>query len=490
LDLKLWIYENCFSKNGSLNNRISLISWWKNKDILHKLYEINNATSFLDTENITQTIYHILNDIKSIPLCKHCGVKENNFKQFKSGYFDYCSLYCSTQSEERNKKIGKNRDMVSIIEKTKKTNLEKYGVELYYQTEEFKRKSAQSKLERYGNCQYNNLEQNKKTCIEKYGIETLFNNSEFQTRIQRIKLEKFPDGIINWGRKSKPEKEIKEFLNQYGNFNTNRKLLDGLEIDAYSEELNLGIEYCGLYWHSEKFKENNYHYKKYINCKEKNVKLIIIFEDEWIHRKNQVIQFLKANLGVFEKRIFARKCEFIQLKEKSYDFFDKYHIQGSPSNIKYSFGLKYNNEIVGMVSFANHHRKKDQLVLNRLAFKDGYQIIGGASKLIKNSLDILKQDIITWSDNRWSTGKIYEKSGFILDENLGPDYSYVLKDNTFRRQSKQASKKRNFNIPKEITEHEYFHNKGIYRIYDCGKIRWKYNYKQQERKIKEIWKLN
>jgi hypothetical protein len=481
--LKEWIKNNCFSKKGSLNNRISLISWWNNKKFDNFLEEIINETKNIETDNITQRIYHIINDIKEIPLCKHCGINHPRFKQFKSGYFDYCSIQCVTQSEERNSKISRNHDYVADQEKIKKTNLKKYGVENYYESDDFKEKSKKIKLERYGDQYFNNVEKNKETCLEKYGVSSLMENFEFQNKIYKIKKEKYPNGIQNFGDfKSKAELEIIDFLNQFEIFESNRTVLDGLEIDGYCEKLNLGIEYCGLYWHSDRFKNNYYHYHKFQECKKRNIRLITIFEDEWIHRNQQVKQFLKATLGKFKERIYARNCKIIfPNKDISKVFFDKYHIQGNPTNIKHSIGLEYNNEIVGLVSFSIHHRNNREMTLNRLAFKDEIQIVGGASKLIKNGINFVRENITTWSDNRWSLGKIYEKNGFILDDYLKPDYSYVLNNNSFKRQNKQSSKKSIYNIPDDITEKKYFENKGMYRIWDCGKTRWKYYYNKKEK---------
>ena len=67
-----------------------------------------------------------------------------------------------------------------------------------------------------------------------------------------------------------------------------RNVLDNnKEIDIYIPRLNIGIEYNGLVWHSERFnKDRNYHLKKLEECNEKGIKLIQIFEDEWRYKKN------------------------------------------------------------------------------------------------------------------------------------------------------------------------------------------------------------
>lgn len=206
-------------------------------------------------------------------------------------------------------------------------------------------------------------------------------------------------------------------------------------------------------------------------CNELGIRLITIFEDEWINRQNQVKQFLKSVIGVFDMRIFARKCLFQQIEPNSI-FFDNNHIQGYPQRLDSVFGLFHENTMIGCVSYAGHHRNNNDLTLNRLAFIDGVQCVGGASKLIKNSLTIVNENVITWSDSRWTEGFLYEKCGFKFDGLLPADYSYVTKK---KRISKQAMQKSKIGCPENMTEHQFCLENKIYRIYDCGKKRWKFN---------------
>jgi hypothetical protein len=48
--------------------------------------------------------------------------------------------------------------------------------------------------------------------------------------------------------------------------------------------LKLGFEFNGLYWHSNKFKEKNYHLNKTDWFKEKGI-YAYIWEDDWILRE-------------------------------------------------------------------------------------------------------------------------------------------------------------------------------------------------------------
>jgi len=57
------------------------------------------------------------------------------------------------------------------------------------------------------------------------------------------------------------------------------------EVGIYLPEYKIGIEFNGLYWHSELYKEKNYHLNKTEECEKQGVELIHIFEDERIYKK-------------------------------------------------------------------------------------------------------------------------------------------------------------------------------------------------------------
>ena len=55
-----------------------------------------------------------------------------------------------------------------------------------------------------------------------------------------------------------------------GTGGTIRKIINPFELDIFIPKLNLAIEYNGVYWHSEKLLNNDYHKNKYDLCKSKN----------------------------------------------------------------------------------------------------------------------------------------------------------------------------------------------------------------------------
>ena len=68
------------------------------------------------------------------------------------------------------------------------------------------------------------------------------------------------------------EETILKLLSKLHPQQRNRTILNGKEIDIYIPSLKLGIEYNGLYWHSEvNGKDKNYHFNKLNNCNKQGV---------------------------------------------------------------------------------------------------------------------------------------------------------------------------------------------------------------------------
>ncbi len=371
-------------------------------------------------------------------------------------------------------------------EKRKKTNLERYGVEDVSSTPEIVNKREKTMIERYGvrNFSFSPMSRPRinATWKEKHGTEEIFANKEFQQKIQDSNIEKYGTAYPT-PKFGKVESEVRDWLKSETGYEflSNTSVLGRHEIDMYSPELKIGIEYCGLYWHSQNPEigggktDKNYHYNKWKNCCDAGVRLITIFEDEWLSRQDQVKGYLQSVIGSNKERIFARNCSVRMInKSAGCRFISAHHIQGSNSLGKYFAGIFNSDELVGVMSFGRHPRKNDTLVLDRLCFKSGVSVIGGASRLFKYLVhNTNSTTIISWSDNRWSSGNVYEKMGFTCEERLGADYSYVVRNaRPPQRVSKQSQKKSSTGCPDDTTEKEWCEAHKLYRIWDCGKIKW------------------
>jgi hypothetical protein len=378
-----------------------------------------------------------------------------------------------SQTEEFNTKIkaksletfGTQYPMQSteVLNKRKQTLKDKYGVDSYSQTNEFKDKTKQ-------------------TCIEKYGVEN-YRQLESQRLLLREWCNQNPDKLFA----SQAEQEILNWVNQL--IPANKKRVSNTEIDIYIPSIQIGIEYNGLFCHSSTFIENTrqrnpktYHLDKTLILKQSGIKLIHIWEHEWKYKQQQVKSFLLSALGKNENKIGARSCKLIwsDSKEeikKAHELLDSTHIQGHTNSTKYVANAYYNNELVATATFGKHHRDSKTWVLSRFTTKTNYTIQGILSKISKLASRELQSDIISWADYRLSNGNGYEKAGWKFEELLPPDYFYWNgKMSTNCIISKQRRQKRLVNTPEGMTEHEHAKLDGLDRIYDCGKIRYKYEY--------------
>lgn len=94
---------------------------------------------------------------------------------------------------------------------------------------------------------------------------------------------------------SSPEEEIYKFLIQKG-FKVRRHVRDiisPLEVDLFIEDLKIGIEYNGYYWHSKK--DKYYHQNKALKCRDKGIRLIQFYEKDW--KMEEIFSFLDGVLS-------------------------------------------------------------------------------------------------------------------------------------------------------------------------------------------------
>ncbi len=400
-----------------------------------------------------------------------------------------------------------------IFEKSRKTNLEKYGVKNPAKLDEFKKKASRKKRQ----------EGYDKLCSEdgrfKY-IKPLFDFESYQGRYKNSKAieydfkcircqENFIDIIRYPIRPRCPncfpldqsisEKELQEFListlncevktNHYGFLKGNR------ELDVYIPDKNVAIEFNGIYWHSENGGGEcgrNYHLNKTEECEDAGIQLIHIFENEWEEKKEIVKERLKYIIGEYGgKRVYARNTKVKEIGAKwKNEFLSEHHLQGEDrSNVK--LGLFHEGELVSVMTFSKRrvslggNPEDESWELSR--FCSSCSVVGGASKLFSHFAQSQNPEkVVTYADRRWSSlarGTFYEKIGFDFDGFVRPSYFYFeesdktnLKHRFSFRKNVLSEKLEDFDP--DLTEWENMKMNGFDRIWDCGKLRYVWSEKQ------------
>lgn len=271
------------------------------------------------------------------------------------------------------------------------------------------------------------------------------------------------------------EIEVQDYLDELGlkYILGDRTVLDDRELDFYIPELNLAIECGAIYWHSELSAKrgNNYHYEKYQGCLDKNITLITFFHDQWETLTNQIKHRIRHIAHKSTKRIYARQCVVKKINNTTAkQFTHEYHIQGHVATKLY-YGLYHQDELIAVMTFGvPRYNKKYQYELVRYCAK--YAIPGAASKLLKHFVNENDpESIVSYSDNCWGSGNLYQKIGF-TQKKVTIGYYYTDYKNRYNRTKFQKHELLKEGYDAELTEWEIMQMKGYDRIWDCGQTTW------------------
>jgi very-short-patch-repair endonuclease len=483
----------------------------------------NKITNYCNINNLTeltfkQKMYHYYHNITYIKKCD-CG-KTLFFINFNKGYSVHCSSKCTHND-------------IEVINKTKNTLIEIYGVDNLQKSKELKNKTYETNLKRYGfkhAAQSKEIQKKqKKTNLEKLGVEYPAQNKSVRDKFYKSIIDKNLskyDNLISIDYNSKKMKfncdfgedhdfEIstdlfqnrkrcniklcticntkftsmaeKNFLDLF--YDTEKKLLNNrtiikpFELDIYLPDLKLAFEFNGLYWHSEVNKENNYHLNKTEECEKQGIQLIHIWEDDWLYKQDIVKSMILNKLGKTTNKIFAKKTEIKEITDNKLirEFLNKNHLQGFVGS-KVKLGLFFDNELVSLMTFGNRRvamgkksTNEGEYELLRFCNKLNTNVIGGASRLFKYFIDNYKpNEITTYADRSHSNGKLYQTLEFEFIGKTEPNYYYII----------DGIKHHRFNFRKDIlikegydankTEHQIMLERKIYRIYDSGNLKYRY----------------
>lgn len=280
--------------------------------------------------------------------------------------------------------------------------------------------------------------------------------------------------------RSKDELEIAEWLRQKGHAVEvcNRSIAKPFEIDIVLPEKKLAIEFCGLYWHSEKFRPDSmYHRRKLEVCERQDYRLLTVFSDEWADRKLVCLSRILNAIGSAPKGIGARQCSLLKMeKSAAKDFFDDYHLQGSTGTTA-AWGLFHDDRLVQCLSLGpvtRQHTKTGKMIeLKRFASVDDVRVQGGFSRLLKAATSWARgcgySTIKSYCDLRWGTGKIYAMAGFRLKATSRPSPWYT---DGHRRLHAFTMRKRPEEQSSGKTEAQLRADQGYWRIWDCGHQTW------------------
>lgn len=274
---------------------------------------------------------------------------------------------------------------------------------------------------------------------------------------------------------SRTEEEILNFVKSLGVdvIPNDRKALGGTEIDIFIPTRNVGIEYNGLYYHSDKFKDRMFHKDKTDKARAAGITLIHVWEDEWENKRGIVEEHIRTVLGLSSReKVSARKCNVVEVSSSdARNFLDAYHIQGAVGGTV-RLGLMYEGSLVAVAVFTK--RDNSTYLLSRYA--TSHTVRGGHSKLVSHFEKMFPDiGLVTFADLAYSYGNLYESTGWTYSGEIPPDYQYVVRNERKHKFSYRKDRFRTDPLLKYVegmTEQELADLNGLYRIWDSGKIRY------------------
>ena len=483
--LKKWIYDNLYDyKKSQLTPSRCNFNWFKKRNLENYYYKIIESTGFLDKNSeLKERIYYITNNINKQITCKNCGINIKYYRKF-------CSTKCSSKSIEVRNKTAKtnmkkygnscslNNEIVNY--KKNKTWLKKYGCNHIFQNEKIKLKIQNTLRKKHNNDLITNQGQVHltKDIIEKINSkEFLYNeyviNKKTYSEIARdvgvstrtiwLHAKSFNIQSRTSSFRSSYENDIMSFIpSNFIILKNVKDIIPPYELDLYLPDYKLAIEFNGIYWHSHNNEKNNVinrHYIKTKLCKRKNIKLLHIFENEWINKtKRQVWKSIINNKLNKNISLNINDCNIQDIKDiniinnfindNSITCLDKFNL---------CVGLYNNNELLSIL----YGYYKNNKLISDFCTKNNHFIKNSKKELIDFFIQKYKPyKIITKIDLRYNDITDYEELNMKYIRYEKPTFMYI-KNNKFYGE-------KNIN---PIFENEYR------KIWNCGKIilEWRSN---------------
>lgn len=462
----------------------------KKKEIFIQKYGVENP--FQDAE--------IKNKIKKTCLSKYGSEYYLISNDAKDKYNNFCQKlgveHYSKSTDFKNKfentcfnKWGAKTNLLhpENINKVKKTNLLLYGFDNVMKNKDISLLNTMSLVSNrnqyFEKLGYTYIDYNFEEFLYKLKSETCghifeINYDLFRSRIKynnNCCIECYPKSELS----SIKEKEIVNWLNEL-NINTieNDRMLIKREIDIYLPDFKLAIEFNGLYYHSDKFKNKNYHIDKTLKCQEIGIQLLHIWEDDWVYKKEIVKSIILNKINHIKNRIYARNCEIRIVDSKtSKEFLNNNHIQGNTTS-SIRIGLFHENILVSLMTLGNRNINSSKTFeLIRFCNILNTNVVGAASKIFSFFKKNYNYDkIISYSDISLFNGNMYENLGFANNGQTALNYYWTDLNKKYHRFNFNKKKLIKMGYDKNLTEEQIMKNIGYYKIWSCGQIRWVIGY--------------
>lgn len=247
--------------------------------------------------------------------------------------------------------------------------------------------------------------------------------------------------------------------------------IDQYAVDVYVDRYKVAFRWVDNWNDNELHCDADYNRQLSDTFNNNGIRVIHIFEYQWKIDRIKLQYLIRGALHDFDYTIYARQCVIKPITQKVFREFLEDNYLGSYVNASTRLGLFYDDLLVAIVGFGKGRYQRNVIELYRYCVKNGYRIVGGLSKLIKNSPF---DHIFSYVDKSRYTGNGYIASGFkIIGQTFACGYVYSDGVATHDRISCQKHRqlKKFGRYDPNLTESENMAINGFYRVFDCGALR-------------------
>jgi hypothetical protein len=264
------------------------------------------------------------------------------------------------------------------------------------------------------------------------------------------------------------------------------------EIDIYLPKLNLGIEYNGCYWHSDRIEGNRRGTAaKHRSARTAGIALITVWEPDWLTRPEVIKRHIAHRIGKNDApRSNARSCTLHEWSAREANlFYEAHHLQGPCRCAGPHLVLRDGGQPVAAMSFGRGSARRGNPDWELVRYATSALVRGGASRLFAWFVATHQpQTVWSFSDDQTFSGATYPALGFAKEGSVTPDYQ-VVDPKTMKVWHKSAWQRRY--IPARLrelgvedsfdpatdprTERQMQNLSGVVRIWDAGKTRWRWD---------------
>ena len=267
----------------------------------------------------------------------------------------------------------------------------------------------------------------------------------------------------------------------------NQTLLQNKQkIDIWLPDYNLGIEVNPVSTHTIddpkwRFTSKTYHQDKSLQARKIGIALLHLYDDDFEDSRKWTV--LTEQLSCLTKpklKIGARSCTIKEInKQTAQDFLNCYHFQGADQSSRIKLGMYHGDKLIGVFTCGKSKYTTHDWELYRYCVNPHYIVHGVFARFMRYFTDHYAksgENLISYMDlnKRMTVSNIYEREHFDYNGITSPNYIWVQR-NTFEYLRRYETTKKHLieqGYDASKTEREIMRERGFYRVYDAGSLRY------------------